>query len=172
MLSATAWPEQQQLVALALLNLRECDADEYERGDVAATAGAAGGAAPALPSCPFWAEPTAHPLQQQFVSVPMGLGFGTGIRPANSYAVEDRIFPSGLQEWEGQRVIGVPCATQHLPATGPHGGVEQAARQAWARECHRTQRGRGTHGTCPLCPQPRTHPWHCASPAAAARKPG
>lgn len=80
--SATARPEQQQqLVALAPLNLRECDADEYERGDVAVTAGAAGGAAPAPPS---WAEPTACPLQQQFVSVPLEVGLGTGIRPVNS----------------------------------------------------------------------------------------
>lgn len=53
-LSATvpAWPEQQQLVALTLLNPRERDADEYERGDVAVTAGAADGAAPAPPSSP------------------------------------------------------------------------------------------------------------------------
>lgn len=79
-----AWPEQQQLVALALPNLRECDADEYERGDVAATAGAAAGAAPALQPVLSWAEPTARPLQQQFVSVPMELGLGTGMGPANS----------------------------------------------------------------------------------------
>lgn len=54
-LSATvlAWPEQQQLVALAPLNLHECDADEYESRDVAVTAGAAGGAAPAPPSHPL-----------------------------------------------------------------------------------------------------------------------
>lgn len=71
--SATAWPEQQQqLVALAPLNLRECDADEYERGDVTVTAGAAGGAAPAPPSCPLLA--TFCPLQQQFVFSPLGTG--------------------------------------------------------------------------------------------------
>lgn len=77
-LSATvpARPEQQQLVALTLLNLRECDADEYERGDVAATAGAAGGAAPAPPPCPVLGR--AHslsPLAAVRVSP-----HGTGIR--------------------------------------------------------------------------------------------
>lgn len=71
-----ARPEQQQLVALALLNLHECDADEYERGNVAVTAGAADGAAPVPPSCPLLGR--AHSLSPPAAVRVSPLG--TGIR--------------------------------------------------------------------------------------------
>lgn len=48
-------------------------------------------------------------------------------------------------------MIGVPNhATQHFPPTGPHGGPEQAARQAWVGNCHCTQRGQGH--SCDMSP--------------------
>lgn len=145
-LSATvqAWPEQQQLVAPALLNLHECDADEYERGDVAATAGAAAGAAPAPPCCPLLGR--AHSLSPPAV---LEQGLGSGQQTPNT-AVEARIFSWGLQE--GQRV---PVPLSISPTRSP-----------WVGKCHRSQRGRGTRVT--LSPaQDTSTALQLSSPAAS-----
>lgn len=167
MLSATvqAWPEQQQLVALALLNLHECDADEYERRDVAATAGAAGGAAPAPPSSPLLgrvhsssppAAAHASPLETRirgwdWASKLITLVWRAGFSPGDSRSgrVRER--------------LGCPVPLSAFP--------QQVPRQAWVGKCPCTRRGQGDV-KCPLCPQLRAHPRYCSSTAAAARKPG
>lgn len=118
-LSATvqAWPEQQQLVAPALLNLHECDADEYERGDVAATAGAAAGAAPAPPCCPLLGR--AHSLSPPAV-------LEQGLDQASKLLT--LLWKPGFSPGVSRRVRGCLCHSAY-PPPGPHGlGSATAAR--------------------------------------------